>query len=55
MSEESTGTPVVQKVRDIVRTEFDEEGRSWCVIDCDINELEMSEWIGGIPDTWKRR
>jgi hypothetical protein len=49
-------TPVVQKVRTrTVRTEFDEEGRSWVVIDADIDELQVQEYIGGIPDVWKRR
>ena len=37
-----------------VYTEVDEEGRSWAVIE-DFDRATMSEWIGGIPDTWKRR
>lgn len=44
----TTGSPKI-------KTSYDEQGRSWVEIDADINELEMSEWIGGIPDVWKRR
>ena len=38
-----------------IRTEYDEQGRSWAVIDGEWKQTNQSEWIGGIPDTWKRR
>lgn len=34
----------------------DDEGVSWVVIDDEAWErATMQEWIGGIPDLWKRR
>ncbi len=36
-----------------IYTEYDDQGRSWVVVDGDFNKTQ--EWIGGLPDTWKRR
>lgn len=35
---------------------IDEQGVSWVIIDDELWERATTqEWIGGIPDTWKRR
>lgn len=46
-----TGTKRIE-----IRTEYDEQGRSYVVIDdLDWKEATVQDWVGGIPDLWKRR
>jgi hypothetical protein len=60
LNKELTDTPSEQPISTStisVRSEVDEQGRSWAVIEGIDNwdQTQVKEWIGGIPDTWKRR
>jgi hypothetical protein len=39
-----------------IRTSYDEQGRSYVEVDDEAwKHATVQDWIGGIPDTWKRR